>query len=233
MALQSVTQYPVGFDLAYNSQLSNLSLTKPKTMLQERPSSGSGIAGRSTNVSFEYYSSDKLTLNYSNKDGDTVTLNMEHVEYQKAMLSVGGNINSEDWNEIVDKIKEEFLKFQKNIIKKFIESIGGETVEESEKAEYGKIEGLPEYWNAENTSQRIVDFATSFYGLAESTGKEYYEMMRGAIEEGFSQAMGILGELTGPVNDLVNHTFELAMQKLDAWAVEQGIDIGEESAVAA
>ncbi len=118
------------------------------------------------------------------------------------------------------------------MIQKIIDGINGESSSESKPvdSEY-EIEGLPEYWNAENTSQRIVDFATSFYGVAESTGIEYYEMMRGAIEEGFNQAMGMLGERPDAVSNLSNATFELALEKLEAWAVEQGIDVGKDPEV--
>ena len=134
---------------------------------------------------------------------------------------------------MVSKIKEEFLAMNERIINKFIESVGGEKVDETEGVEYKEIEGLPEYWNAENTSQRIVDFATSFYGLAESGGKEYYELMRNAIETGFNEAMNILGELPGEVNDLAHRTYELALEKLEAWAVEMGIELEEGESAAA
>ena len=162
-----------------------------------------------------------------------MTLSMEHVEYQKAMLSIAGNADSEQWKEVVEKIKEEFLSLKQAIIQRFLESLGGEKVDETEKAEYKEIEGLPEYWNAENTSQRIVDFATSFYGLTESSGKEYFEIMINAVKEGFNQAMDALGELPDAVNDLANRTYELTLEKLEAWAVEMGIQIEDENCATA
>lgn len=77
---------------------------------------------------------------------------------------------------------------------------------------------VPEYWNAENTSQRIVDFAMSFRGLAsELNDEEYVEYMRSAIEEGFKQAKGMLGGLPGPSAKLFNDTYELTMKKLDEY----------------
>ncbi len=224
MTLQSITPY--------NPQMFNAPFAKQDSVPREKPFGKYGSAGGRSNVSFAatYYSSDTLSVEYTNKDGDTVSLSMEHVEYQKAMLSFSGDTDSAEWKQIVDKVKEEFLHFQEQIIQKFIASINGEENVEpggETTAASGEIEGLPEYWNAENTSQRIVDFATSFYGVAESGGKEYYEMMRNAIEEGFNQAMGILGELPDAVGNLANNTFDLAMEKLDAWAAEQGIDIGD------
>lgn len=222
MALQPITQNPVGFAEPYNPQLFNSSL-------QKRQPGGLGPNRGNAQATFSttYYSSDKLLLSYTNKDGDSVTLSMEHVEYRQAMMSVEGNGDSEYWKEVVSKIKEEFLALNERIIEKFIESVGGKKVDKAEDVEYKGIEGLPEYWNAENTSQRIVDFATSFYGPAESSGKEYYELMRNAIETGFNGAMNILGELPGEVNDLAHRTYELALEKLEAWAVEMGIEVEE------
>ncbi len=229
MTLQSITPY--------NPQLFNAPFSKPNSLSQEKPSDKYTLAGGESNVSFAatYFSSDTLSVEYTNKDGDTVSLSMEHVEYQKAMLSFEGDIGSAEWKEVVDKVKEEFLHFQEQIIKKFIASINGEEgVEPKDEGvvEAQEIKGLPEYWNAENTAQRIVDFATSFYGVAQSSGKEYYEMMRNAIEEGFNQAMGIMGELPEAVGNLANNTFDLALEKLEAWAVEQGVDFGENVAEA-
>ena len=229
MTLQPITQNPVGFVEPYNPQLFNSSL-------QKKQPGGLGLnKGNNAQATFSttYYSSDTFMLSYTNKDGDSVTLSMEHVEYQQAMLSVEGNADSEYWKEVVSKIKGEFLAMNERIIQKFMESVTGEKVDETEDVEYKEIEGLPEYWNAENTSQRIVDFATSFYGLAESSGKEYYELMRNAIETGFNEAMNILGELPDEVNNLAHRTYELALEKLEAWAVEMGIELGEGEPAAA
>ena len=192
--------------------------------------------GMNTALSTTYMSSEKMTMSYTNQDGDSVTLSMEHVEYQQATLSYNGDLNSDDWKEIVDKIKDEYMKLQAHMIKKFVGSLNGNNVEEPVGVEAEtapmEIEGLPEYWNAENTSQRIVDFATSFFTLKEGSDAEYYQMMKSAIEEGFNQAMGILGELPDEVNALAQNTFELSLEKLEAWAIEQGINIGEEVAEA-
>ena len=220
MTIQPISQNPIAFSEPYNQKPINSSL-------QEKPFKGLGTRGAhdQANFSATYYSSDTLVLNYMNKDGDSVTLSMEHVEYQKAMLSVSGNADSEQWKEVVGNIKNEFSLLKQAIIQKFIESLGGEKVDESGKAEYMEIEGLPEYWNAENTSQRIVDFATSFYGMTESSGKEYFEIMYNAVMEGFNQAKEMMGDLPDAVNNLTKQTFELTMEKLESWAVEMGIEI--------
>ncbi|MBD3397176.1 MAG: hypothetical protein GF418_16265 [Chitinivibrionales bacterium] len=171
----------------------------------------------------EYFSSDTLSLTYTNNDGDTVSLSMQHVEYQKAMIQFEGDADSPEWKQMVEFIKDEYQRMHQEMLDSFIASVNGEKPEKAENREADTIEGLPEYWNAENTSQRIVDFAVSFYSLYEGTGEEYLGIIRGAIEEGFSQARDMLGELPDAVDKLVGDTYDLVMEKLDAWAAEQGI----------
>mgnify|MGYP000284375794 CR=1 FL=1 len=183
----------------------------------------------------EYYSSDSLFLTYSNADGDTVSLAMEHVEYQKAMMNFQGDAGSPEWKDIIDFITKEFDRLHGDMIRRFIDSLNGDTSAQEDKKtdETGDIPGLPEYWNAENTSQRIVDFAVSFYGMFQGEGSDYLDMMRSAIDEGFKQARDMLGNLPGEVDKLVSDTYDLVMKKLDEWAAAQGITVGDEIAVKA
>lgn len=194
-----------------------------------------GAPAQNTQVSFmaEAYSSERLSITYRNGDGDSVSLSMEQIEYQKTLVSAKGNENSEQWHQVVENIKEQYLALQERIISRILDGIDGgnrepKVEEDAPASSTTEIPGLPEYWNAENTSQRIVDFATSFYGLTESAGQDFYELMVGAIEEGFSQARGLLGKLPGAVDNLVTETHELTLQKLEAWALEQGIEVRTE-----
>lgn len=75
---------------------------------------------------------------------------------------------------------------------------------------------VPEYWNSENTSQRIVDYAMSFRSLApELSDSEYIEKMRDAALAGFKEAKDILGNLPGPVAKLFNDTYDATVKKFD------------------
>ncbi len=79
-----------------------------------------------------------------------------------------------------------------------------------------KAADVPEEWNADNTSQRIVDFALSFRGQVEGmTDEEYVEKIRSAIQDGFRSAKGDLKDVPGPSAKLFNDTYEAAMKKLD------------------
>jgi hypothetical protein len=85
------------------------------------------------------------------------------------------------------------------------------------------IPGLPDYWNAENTSQRIVDFATSFLSIFKGSGADFLNTIKDAIDQGFSQAKDMFGDVPNAVSQLTDKTHALVMDKLDAWAKAQGI----------
>ena len=75
---------------------------------------------------------------------------------------------------------------------------------------------VPEYWNSDNTSQRIVDYAMSFRSLApELSDSEYIEKMRDAALAGFKDAKDVLGDLPGPVAKLFNDTYDATVKKFD------------------
>jgi len=114
-------------------------------------------------------------------------------------------------NESKDALKAAGVEFAKYDSKSILYDLsglnGGKDVEEAK---------VPEYWNAENTSQRIVDFAMSFRGLAtELSDEEYIKQVRGAVEEGYRLAKKGLGDLPGPSAKLFNNTYNLTMKKFD------------------
>ncbi len=197
------------------------------------PSSG-GNSAKLALIS-EKYSWENLGVQYTNTDGDTISLSVNSVEYQKAILAASENASPEDWKKIIDAIKNEYASMKGQIVATMVNSDGeGEGKVEDPMAfnESKEIPGLPEYWNAENTSQRIVDFATSFFGMFEGKGDEYVAMIKDAIEEGFSQAKDIFGAMPDTVGKLVDKTHALVTRKIDSWAKDQGIDNAESAAEA-
>lgn len=79
-----------------------------------------------------------------------------------------------------------------------------------------KAAEVPEYWNAENTSQRIVDFAMSFRSMApELSDEEYIEQIRKSVQLGYKLAKKDVGSLPGPSAQLFNDTYSLTMKKFD------------------
>jgi hypothetical protein len=75
--------------------------------------------------------------------------------------------------------------------------------------------GVPEYWNAENTSNRIVDFAMGFAELHGEDFASFIAQIRDAIDLGFAQASQMSGPLTGSAGKLNQDTHQLVHDKLD------------------
>lgn len=79
---------------------------------------------------------------------------------------------------------------------------------------------IPKYWNAENTSDRIVHFATQ---IAEIAGEdsEFAETIIQAVTDGFDQANAMTGPLPGAAGKLNEKTKELTFSKLSKWLEER------------
>jgi hypothetical protein len=198
----------------------------------------SGLPGQQSSVSAkmvsEYYSSQSISVEYTSKDGDTVSFSMESVKYAKASMDLSATGNKDDMKALVDYIKDNFDKMRKEMIRGFLKSAGIDVPENEDAAKVDGTETLqiPEEWNAENTSQRIVDFAVSFFDAFKGAGDEFLSTIKDAVEEGFKQARDMLGELPGQVSNLIDDTYKLVMEKLDAWGVEQGITAQEQEQTA-
>lgn len=112
-----------------------------------------------------------------------------------------------------------------------------------------KLDELKEYFSPENTSQRIVDFATSFFSLylqnheneeggTEDKLNDFMELVKGAIDKGFERAREILENMPKPVEEQMNETYDMVQLKLDSWKEEQlelmspenFVDMGQDTA---
>jgi gas vesicle protein len=217
---------PVGPSIFANSNLFASTYDKPTQSLTDNGQKGlrSGSSSMSLNATIEaeYLSVDKYSMQFTSKDGDTVSVSMESVQYQKSLLQVDATGNSEDIQKILDYIKKEYEDMRTQILKEFFKKINGKA-DEMEDVDKTSELAIPEYWNAENTSQRIVDFALQFYDAFEGAGEDFLAMIKGAIENGFAEAKEMLGDLPDPISQLVSDTHDLVMQKLDKWAEEKGI----------
>jgi hypothetical protein len=81
--------------------------------------------------------------------------------------------------------------------------------------------GVPEYWNAENTSNRIVDFAMRFAELHGEDFTSFIAQIKDAVDLGFAQASQMSGPLTGSAQKLNQNTHELVHDKLDRHLAER------------
>jgi hypothetical protein len=79
-----------------------------------------------------------------------------------------------------------------------------------------KAAAVPDEWGADQTSQRIVDFALAFRGSVKGmTDEQFIGAIRKSIQDGFQSAKGDMKELPGSSAKLFNDTYEAAMKKLD------------------
>ena len=76
---------------------------------------------------------------------------------------------------------------------------------------------VPEYWNAENTSDRIVHFATQMAAISGMDPAEFAEKIIAAVSAGFDQANAETGDLPGAAGKLNRDTRELVFAKLSKW----------------
>lgn len=187
---------------------------------------------------------ERFDLNFKSKDGDTLTLNYRRIEataYGRSPFA-GAHVNvlsPEEGAKLREQLKAEMFSYKEALVKSLVEQSGGEyrpleaTGDTEENDEVAALEAaMPDYWSAENTSQRIVDFATSFLSAFEGDDKsEFFNTIRDAIKEGFKQAKELLGELPGAVGGLVNKTYKLTMDKLDSFEQQYNAQNGAPSEV--
>lgn len=104
--------------------------------------------------------------------------------------------------------------------------------ETEEVSEQDALSQLQDYFSPENTAQRILDVATSFFpvsetgqteGNNEAARRKFADFIGGAINEGFRQAREILGKLSDDIETGIDKTHSLVFSGLEDF-VKNGID---------
>lgn len=177
--------------------------------------------GLSASLTARSYSKTSMAMEFTSDDGDTVSLSYEALEYSELAMNLQTETDPEKIKELASYIKNEFQSLKNSLLK----SLFGIEVPAASKVQPQEQMELPEYWSAENTSTRIVEFAVSFYGVVKTSGEEYLNQIKNAIDDGFKQAKEILGELPEKTASLIKDTYGLVMQKLDSWSLENSITV--------
>jgi len=233
MALQSI-----GYPSAQASSLGLPGYNLPKSTDSSRnllQQNRSGQSSLSAKISAESYSSEKYAVEFTSKDGDKVSFSYEAIKYSSTSMEISAQGSKEDIKDLEKYVRNQLKEMTQKIVKDFLKNAGIEVDEsESTNATEGtdvvnQTAQIPEEWNAENTSQRIVDFAVSFFDAFKGKGEEFLTKIKAAIEEGFKQAKEFWGDFEMPdsVSNLVKDTHDLIMSKLDAWAKEKGIVVDD------
>jgi hypothetical protein len=153
-------------------------------------------------------------------------------------------------DEIGKAVKDEYRKFQANLIGSMLKSIGitpnglrinGEnvkwedvdfdsllTAEQKNISPEQLVDMLPDEWKPDAVAERIVNFATGFYKASGLDAKEFYEKIKTAIDHGFGAAdRQINGKLPGNIREVVEFTRKAVYDKLEKWAQGMGIQTPE------
>lgn len=91
------------------------------------------------------------------------------------------------------------------------------------------LEGQEDYWSSENTADRIITFATSYYETFkkqnprlndEEVMEKYMNLVQPALEKGIGEAINVLegfGAFHGHIKDTAEETQRLVFEKLEAF----------------
>jgi hypothetical protein len=134
-----------------------------------------------------------------------------------------------DWAaQVADEVRQQQRRILEEYLKrsgKFMPGCEGRFIvvqpaqEDAEKDAEDCEAGIPEYWNAENTSDRIVHFATQMAQIA-GGDSDFAETIIKAVADGFDQANAMTGPMPGAAGELNRKTHNLTMSKLSKWLEE-------------
>jgi predicted porin len=134
-------------------------------------------------------------------------------------MSVGDKNGKLNTNGLASYVKEQFANLRDELKTGFKDRFDEITLKKENESKPGF--SVPEYWNSENTSQRIFEFSISFSAQFNGSDQEYLSKVKSAIEKGFNQAKQVMGKLPDAITDLTDETYKLVMEKLESWISER------------
>lgn len=183
--------------------------------------------------------SDAMTIDiyqYSAQGTRTTLSALSDTSDQSAAQSAGQNESASETDAALSitggNYRAKYLEIIKNRVKFLLEAIasansdgnsnsGSENVTSAADASSG-VSSLTDsgYWSPEQTAQRIVGFALSFYDGGDR--EEYAAMVKDAVMKGFQEAQNAMG---GSLPDISNKTISLAIDAIDQFASGSGVDV--------
>ena len=171
----------------------------------------------------------KIDKNRQGKTGDDTALNFDDIFQAKINSGEAFSynhqvtLNSAAVNQLMQE-GEDIRNSVRDLVRDFLER-QGVTLDQLKSGEIEELEvdeitqkraqeliGPGGALSPENVSDRIVNFAIAGFG----GDKSKIDIIRSAIDQGFSEAEHILGELA----DVSKQTYDLIQQKLDNWINE-------------
>ena len=160
--------------------------------------------------------------------------NFVKIKYKEKtqMQSFNGKINLEDFKKIREQSNNDIEAFQKFIDQIFsyqgsytsrkltsIKSVHIKIKTEEMQSSEQPNEEIQDYWSAEKTSQRILDYAKKISG----NNPEKFDLLIGAFKNGFKEAEKAFG---GTLPEISHKTYDLVIEGFEKMKAEA--DITEE-----
>lgn len=200
----------------------------PKEVSPSKPTPEAPSSSTPSRVSVSGYvwHQQKVELYAKNSQGDTLEISYEASTKLEFSME---NADSKEVDSFLDKIdqyiSEQHDKLFKELLKQLqsdsqgVRGIGGQEID--------PVYQVPEYWNPENTSNRIVNFALSFFEISGLSQEEYADKVLNAIKKGFEDAKKMLGQLPPETEKLLNDTHQLALEKIQSWKEDASLPQSE------
>jgi hypothetical protein len=110
---------------------------------------------------------------------------------------------------------------------------GSSPIDASSMDSSSMIEKMKEIFSPENTADRILNFALSWYSPeeadTEAARQDFADTIGAAVQKGFDEALSILGDLEDEIMSGIDKTHELVFNGLDNF-VKNGISNEQEEA---
>lgn len=164
-----------------------------------------------SNITSGYSRYKSVFLELTSADGDTISLSMKPAVHQKSIIKID-DTDGKMKDQIVVNVNNYLVKMRDEMSGRFNEK---NSINVNEKSVSESIPIIFDYWNAENTSQRIVEFSFSFHSNFSGSDQEFFEKIKTAIDEGFKRAKDLIGRLPDAVTTLIDDTYKMVMDKLD------------------
>ncbi len=176
--------------------------------------SGKIIPGSFVSVNLIQDRRNTFSLEFTSRDGDNFGLNSDITKSSNCLIRYDKKVNT-SFSPLVVYVKDRITEKGEILVNQFYKQ--NENTSDIESSNQKTNLKIPEYWNSENTSRRIVDFSLSFFSSFKGSREQYLTKIKAAIEDGFKQAEKILGNLPEEITALTKETFDLVMEKLDSW----------------
>lgn len=147
----------------------------------------------------------------------------DSIQYGKVMFEV--NIQISQAVASANGVEMQSVSFSLKGSMEYLNQLSGQGATDTGAASAASpVDKLMEFFSPENTAGRILDFALGFFGQSEAykaqgdtedSRQSFADMIGAAIQKGFDQAQGILGQVDDDTQGKIDTTHEIVFAGLD------------------